>query len=65
MASFKSGKAVILMYYVYQKHLSSGHEEYIGVYDSAKEAVHKIASCYRIDAQTCQQDEYYYFMKIH
>lgn len=53
------------MYYVYQKHLSSGREQFIGVYDSAKEAVHKIAVCYRIDAQTCQQDEYYYFMKIH
>lgn len=53
------------MYYVYQRHLSSGREQYVCAFDTAKEAVHKIAACYRIDAQTCQQDEYYYFMKIH
>lgn len=30
-----------------------------------KEAVHKIANCYAIDAKTCQRDEFYYFIKKH
>lgn len=53
------------MYYVYQKHLATGHEQYVGSFDTAKEAVHRIAALYRLDAKSCQQDEYYYFMKKH
>ena len=51
-----------MMWYVYYRHLSSGREDFV-VYDTAKEAVHKIAQCYYIDAHSCQKDEYYYFMK--
>lgn len=51
------------MFYVYSRHLKTGKENYINVYDTEQEAVNKIAQCYRIDAKTCQQDEYYYFMK--
>ena len=54
-----------MMFYVYCRHLSSGREDFVGVYDTAKEAVHKIAQCYYIDAHSCQKDEYYYFMKKH
>lgn len=53
------------MFYVYSKHLSKGRECYIDTYKTAQEAVHKIAQCYRIDAKSCAQDEYYYFMKQH
>ena len=55
----------LMMWYVYCRHLSSGREDFVGVYDTAKEAVHKIAQCYYIDAHSCQKDEYYYFMKKH
>lgn len=51
------------MFYVYARHTKTGRENYVGAYDTEKEAVHKIASCYRIDAKTCQEDEYYYFLK--
>ena len=34
-----------MMWYVYYRHLSSGREDFVGVYDTAKEAVHKIAQC--------------------
>lgn len=53
------------MWYVYSKHLDTGREDYVGCYDTAKEAVHKIASCYAIDKTHCMEDEYYYFMKRH
>lgn len=53
------------MYYIYQRHLATGREQYVGSYDTAKEAVRRIAALYHLDAQSCQQDEYYYFMKIH
>ena len=48
------------MFYVYARHIQTGKEQYIGSFDTEKEAVHKIAACYRIDARTCQEDEYYY-----
>ena len=51
-----------MMWYVYYRHLSSGREDFVGVYDTEKEAVHKIAQCYYADAHSCQKDEYYYFM---
>lgn len=53
------------MFYVYARNINTGWERYVGVYDTEREAVHKIASCYRIDAKTCQEDEYYYFMETH
>jgi hypothetical protein len=53
------------MFYVYARHIQTGKEQYIGSFDTEKEAVHKIAACYRIDARTCQEDEYYYFLKQH
>lgn len=53
------------MWYVYLKHIISGREDFVGVYDTAKEAVHRIAQCYQIDKGSCQEDEYYYFMKRH
>ena len=54
-----------MMWYVYFRHLSSGREDFVGVYDTVEEAVHKIAQCYYIDSHSCQKDEYYYFMKKH
>lgn len=51
------------MFYVYARHLKTGRENYVANYDTEQDAVHKIVQCYRIDTQTCQQDEYYYFMK--
>lgn len=54
------------MWYVYMRHLDSGREEYVGCYETQKEAVHKIASCYLIDGRNkAMTDEYYYFMKRH
>lgn len=53
------------MFYVYSRQIKTGKEQYISSFATEEEAVHKIASCYRIDAKTCQEDEYYYFMKKH
>lgn len=54
------------MWYVYMRHIDSGREEFVGVYDTAKEAVQRIALCYQIDARTpATTNEYYYFMKRH
>lgn len=53
------------MYYVYSRHTGTGRESHIGVYSSEKEAVLKIANCYKIDASICQAGEYYYFIKKH
>ena len=54
------------MWYVYMRHIDSGREEFVGVYDTAKEAVKKIALCYRVDDRnSAMTNEYYYFMKRH
>ncbi len=53
------------MYYVYSRHLSSGREEFCGVFETAKEAVRRIQRNYAIDQDSAQKDEYYYFMKKH
>lgn len=54
------------MWYVYMRHIDSGREEFVGVYDTAKEAVKKIALCYRVDDRNpAMTNEYYYFMKRH
>lgn len=53
------------MFYVYAKHVGSGKEHFIGVFETMKEAVGNIASNYKIDEQIGQKNEYYYFMKQH
>lgn len=53
------------MFYVYSRHIKTGKEDYVDSFYTEKEAVHKIATCYRIDASSCQEDEYYYFLKQH
>lgn len=51
------------MFCVYARHIKTGIEQYVDSVDTEVKAVHKIAACYRIDAMTCQEDEYYYFIK--
>ena len=53
------------MYYVYYKSVSSGREDFVAIFDTAEEAVRKIASCYEIDRGTHALGHYYYFMKVH
>jgi len=53
------------MYYIYCRHIKTGREQFVNTYETAKEAIEKIASNYNIDKQTCQFGEYYYFMKEH
>lgn len=54
------------VWYVYLRHISSGREDFIGCYETQKEAVRKIASCYLIDERNpAMRGEYYYFMKRH
>ena len=53
------------MFYVYRKRLSNGKEEYIRQFESEYDAVRHVAKCYRIDAETCQAGEYYYFIVQH
>jgi hypothetical protein len=51
------------MFYVYSKHIKTGKEEFVNCYQTAQEAIEKIASNYNIDKRTFQFGEYYYFMK--
>lgn len=51
------------MWYVYSKDLQTDKEHFICPFDTAEEAVHHIAKCYRIDSELGQIGEYYYFMK--
>ena len=53
------------MFYVYCKHIKTGKEEFVSCYQTAQEAIEKIASSYNIDKRACQFGEYYYFMKQH
>ena len=53
------------MFYVYSRHMKTGKENFINIYQNAEDAVRKIANCYVIDAKLGQQGEYYYFMKQH
>ena len=50
------------MYYVYSKHLKTGKDDFINAYDNPEDAIRKIASNYKIDANLSQLGEYYYFM---
>jgi len=53
------------MFYVYCKHIKTGKEEFVNCYQTAQEAIEKIASNYNIDKRIFQLGEYYYFMKQH
>lgn len=57
------------MIYVYSRYIGTGpqrgREDFVQSYESESDAVKKIAQCYRIDSNTCQLGEYYYFMKEH
>lgn len=53
------------MFYVYGRYLSSGREISCGIYDTAKEAVERIAFLYQNDRKIYCLGEYYYFMKEH
>lgn len=50
------------MFYVYVKYMKTGKEDFIRTYDSAEDAIHKIANNYKIDKEIGQLGEYYYFM---
>lgn len=50
------------MFYVYAKYIKTGKEDFIHTYDSAEDAIHKIANNYKIDKEIGQLGEYYYFM---
>ena len=51
------------MFYVYCKHIKTGKEEFINTYETAQQAIEKIASNYQIDKGINALGEYYYFMK--
>jgi len=51
------------MFYVYCKHTKTGKEEFINTYETAQQAIEKIASNYQIDKRINALGEYYYFMK--
>ena len=51
------------MFYVYSRHIDSGREDFVGIYDTMKKAVARIRFCYNSDAQCAMKDEYYYFVK--
>lgn len=53
------------MYYVYGRYLASGRELSCGIYNTAKEAVERIAFLYQNDKKMYCFGEYYYFMKEH
>lgn len=53
------------MVYVYQRHNDSGNEQFVGVYDTKKEATIKIKHCYEIDKECRRLGEYEYFSKEH
>ena len=51
------------MFYVYSKYIKTGKEDFVNCYETAQQAVEKIASNYQIDKSINQLGEYYYFMK--
>lgn len=53
------------MWYVYYRHIGTGKEEFVAVYDRAEEAIKKIAILYETDKVCRSLGEYYYFMKRH
>jgi hypothetical protein len=53
------------MWYVYQRNLKTGKEEFVIAFDYDWEAARHIFNCYFGDKETRQLGEYYYFMKKH
>lgn len=53
------------MWYVYSRKVSTGREEFHGMYDTAGEAIKRIYELYSIDKSMKALGEYYYFMKEH
>ena len=53
------------MVYVYCRKLSSGAEEFCGVYDTWEEALARITHLYNIDKNGIFNGQYYYFAKEH
>lgn len=54
------------MFYVYSRNIKSGREEFVGIYNTEKDAIHRIAFLYKLDTEsTTHKDEYYYFYKKH
>ena len=51
------------MFYVYCQYIKTGKEDFINCYETAQQAIEKIASNYNIDKNTNRLGEYYYFMK--
>lgn len=51
------------MVYVYSKHIKSGREDFVNVYDTWENAIAKIRQCYVSDTKYYQENEYYYFAK--
>jgi hypothetical protein len=51
------------MFYVYCKFIKTGKEDFVNCYETAQQAIEKIASNYNIDKNINQLGEYYYFMK--
>ena len=51
------------MFYVYFKYIKTGKEGFANCYETAQQAIEKIANNYNIDKSINQLGEYYYFMK--
>lgn len=51
------------MFDIYQISMKTGMMEYIRSYDSAQEAVNKIASFYAADGVAHRTGEFYYYMQ--
>lgn len=52
-----------MVVYVYSKHVKSGREEFINIYDTWEEAIAKMRYFYNVDKEHCSENEYYYFAK--
>lgn len=50
------------MYYVYSKNLKSGRTTFLKTFNSAEDAIHHIAKCYRVDGELLMLGENYYYM---
>ena len=53
------------MFYIYRKHIKAGKKEFVTCYQTAREALEKIASNHNFDKRAGQFGEYYYFIKQH
>ena len=53
---------LVIMYYVYSRNIKTAIEYCIGSFETAKEAVAKIAKSYAFDGYMNTQGSYYYYM---